>query len=362
MTRQWTGTQLLDLPAAIGQRAESVRFDLLAADGSNLGTLTNVETEHPPTITWDGTSSTQRTMNGLVIGPGDASSVDPIRHRIRPSWVLDTGDTYPLGIFMFSASSRQVDSWGADLSGSLYDQSVILNQGRESSLSIGDGAQIRPVIQQIIDEVGLTAYASIDPTLATVSTAIVYASGVTRGKILNDLCVAAGFFPWYFDNTGLLRLRAVPNPISAAAPDLTFNADSASRIIGGSVSTSTDLLTAPNRYIVRGASTSAQEIVGYYDIPSTAPHSKENIGYVRSVTINNQAVTDGNAAVVAAQAAYATDFSTYDRAAFQTAPDPRADSYQVAAFLGANYIVQSWALPLTPGGPMDWKVKRNYGS
>lgn len=358
--RQWTGTQLLDLAPGVGQRIETVRYDVLRADRSVEFTLTNVEADHPPTISWDSTSSTNRTLNGLTIGPADASRINPLTHRLAPYWVLDTGDTYPLGVFLFSGVDRHVDSWGSDLSGTMYDQSVILNQPRESSLSIGVGGQVRSALQQIVDEVGLTAYASIDPTPAYVSTPVSWQLGTSRGQTLTDLCLSAGFYPWYFDNTGILRLRAIPNPLSTAPADLTFNADASSRIIAGSVMTSTDLVKAPNRYIVRGNSSASQEVSAFYDVPASAPHSKDNIGYVRSVVIDNQAVTDSASALVAAQAAYATDFSTYDWMSFQSSPEPRADGFQIASVLGSNYRVVSWSLPLTPGGPMAWKTRKNY--
>lgn len=355
-----SATDLLDLVPGIGQRIETVRFDIVNPDRSVEFQVTNAEADQVPTISWDGDAAQQRTLNGLVIGPADAARINPIVHRLRPSWVLDTGDTFPLGLFLFSSNDSHVDSWGADLAGGLGDSNVILGQAREATLSLPIGATIREAMLSIIDELGLSAYASVDPSDVLLSAPISWQLGTTRGQILTDLCQAAAFYPPYWDNNAILRLRAVPNPLSAAVADLTFTGDSGSRVIGGSIVTSSDLVKAPNRYIVRGSATNGAEVSAFYDIPASAPHSKDAIGYIRAIVIDNSAVSDAAAAAASAHAAYATDFTTYDWVSFDTSPDPRADGYQVVSFLGTNYRAQSWSLPCTPGGPMSWKCRRVY--
>lgn len=363
MTGSYTDTDELDLKAGIGQRLESVKWNVLGVDRTVLFSLSNVDASHPAEISFDGNSNTQRTLHGLRVGPAEAARIDPIVHRLQPSWVLASGTSYPLGLFLFSSANTPIDSGGNVLMADLYDQSVILNQQRASTFSLSAGTPVTVAIAQLVAELGLTAYASIDSSAVVTgaNVPVSWSLGTAYGVILSDLALAGGLFPPYFDNNGFLRFRAVPNPISTAPADLTFLADVNSRIIAGTITTSTDLITAPNRYIVRGSGTGAFEVVGTYDVPASAPHSKEHIGYVRTAPIiDNQAVSTSTTAQAAAQAAYATDYSTYDWVQFHSAPDPRDDGYQIVNFLGTNYREQSWTLRLTPGGPHTHSARKVY--
>jgi len=349
--RSWTDEQLADLVEGVGQRFETYRFDVLRPDLSYEFTLQTVDADNPPSIDWDATSSTQRTLHGLNISPKEINSIDPLTHRLAAYMQFDTGRLWPLGVFLFANPHEKVSSYGHWLNSDLMDQSVILNQGREAAFGIDAGSQILPAMQLMIDELGLTARASIDPTLVTLSPDAPHswAAGTTRGKILGDLCTAAGFYPPYFDGLGWLRLRAVPYPLSAAPADLFFD-ETNSRILSDSIDVSNNLNTAPNRYIVTGPALSTAEIVGIYDIPPSAPHSFQHRGFhVVAPPVQNALVTDNASAIAAAHALYANDFSAYEQIEFSTAPEPRVGGYQVMDVIGTKYRVQSWSLTCSPG-------------
>lgn len=357
--RAFSGTEMLDLPASLGQRIESVRYDIYTADLQLAFTCSQVNrTDNVATIRFDANADTNRTISQMWFGPDDTANIDPLSHLLAPHWVLDDGSSWPLGVFHFASLPLQRHSWGDVFVPSLYDSSVILNQPRAGTFSIGVGTLLTTAARQIIDEVGLTARAAIDNSSAYAVSPQVFQPDSTRKQILAGICQALGYYPPYFDNDGFLRLRAVPNPISDANPDVTYTEDANSRIVRDSVAISSNIVDAPNVYRVIGSPAAGGEVYGEYRVPGSAPHSSQHRGFDVVRTIQNQNVHDQVAAQAAAQAAYVNDFSTYVTVTADTAPDPRADGMQIVSYLGTNYREQSWELELRAGGRMthDWQT------
>lgn len=361
--RDWSGADLLDLPANLGQRIEGIRFDILTADLVFAFTCTQVNrSAQIGTIHFDANADVNRTLSQLWFGPDDTANIDPLSHLLRPHWVLNDGSSWPLGVFHFANLPLQRHSYGDVYVPSLYDSSVILNQPRGATFSIQPGTLLTTAARQIIAEVGLSARAAIDNSSAYVNPGSpqVYQSGSTRRQILAGICQALGYYPPYFDNDGFLRLRAVPNPISSAEPDVTYTEDENSRIVRDSVGISSNIIDAPNVYRVIGSPAAGGEIVGEYRVPGSAPNSSQHRGFDVVRTIQNQNVHDQAAAAAAAQAAYVNDFSTYVQITANTAPDPRADGMQIVQYRGTNYREQAWDLELRPGGRMGHVWQQVY--
>lgn len=355
--RRYTGDELLDLPANLGQRIESVRFLILTYDLQIAFEAESVDRDNPPSIHFDANSDTNRTLSGLRFGPDDAAQIDPLTHLVQPRWVLDDGSTYAMGVFHFASTPLEVATWGNEFTPDCYDRSVILNQPRAGTFTVVPGTLLTTAARQIIDEVGLTSWAAIDNSGMFATAPMTYPAGTTRKVILKALCEAMAMYPPYFDNDGFLRLRAVPNPISSADPDVIYTADENSRILRDTVRISSNIATAPNVYRVIGSPAAGGEVIGEFRVPDSAPHSVAHRGYEIVNQVDNQAVQDQQAADVAAQALYVNDFSTYIQVDFATAADPRADGMQVVRFLDTNYREQSWAIDCVAGGAMTHTVQ-----
>lgn len=355
--RSVQGGAQFDLPAGMGQRFESIRFEILNPDLSYAFTAEMVDRDSPPNIHFESRADVNRTMSGIRFGPADAARIDPLYHLCMPRWELDDGSLYNMGVFHFADTPIEVSSWGNVFVPECYDSSVILNQPRRGSFDIGVGTLLTTAARQLIDEVGLTARAGVDASSAFAVAPQLFPSGSTRKAILSWLCDAMGFYPPFFDNDGFLRLKAVPNPLSDAPPDVTYTLDANSRILKGSITVSSNINDAPNVYRVIGSPFAGVEVVGEFVVPDSAPHSRarRRIEIVREE--QNQAVHDSPAADAAAQALYANDWSTYVRVEFDTPPDPRADGNQIAQLLGTNYREQSWDLTCTNGGRMHHVVQ-----
>lgn len=349
--RRAAGSTLLDLPAGLGQRAETIRYDVLNADRSFAFTATQAQTR-VASVSWDANASVQRTLHGVAFGPRDAAQIDPTVHRLAPFWVLDDGTQFQCGLFIFSSPEYPRLAGQSFLRADLTDLSVLLNQAREATYSLPPYAQILPALVGLAAEMGISDHIVVDAlTPATIGSApYTKSAGTARREIFDDLCAAAGLYPPFFDNSGNLRFRSVPNPLYAAPADVVYDISSTGRIVRDSIVTANNLATAPNRYLAIGSATSSGEVVGYFDIPPSAPHSFERRGFRVVKRVDVQGVADSQACVVAAHAAYANDFDVYDEVRFAAAPDPRADGFQILNFLGTNYREQSWTLPLAPGG------------
>lgn len=353
---------------------ESVRFDLYDANGNLLGVLAveyvEDDGEHIPRISNDVNRRTKRQLDGLRIPARPlvdrstrrfyAEDIDPLSMRVRPSWLLATGEEYPMGEFLWADDSAMLWSWGEPRDCSLVDQCLVLDQDLDRNVGYSVGTNIGAALAEQAEVAGISAERRIiESSTRALSEPIAWAAGRDRRLVIfESLCSLAGFLPPYFDNDGRLVCRSAPDLVSAA-PDFRYGLG-VGRVIPGTPVRSSDILNAPNRYVVIDSSAQDSELVGMFDVPDSAPHSFANrhIHVVR--TLDLQGLTDQAAADDAAAAAYAADSSTYSWLAFSTPPDPRADTFDVVAFEEVNYRRLSWAVELRPGRTMTHNARGTY--
>lgn len=362
----FTGDDVLDGRVAV--RSETVRFDVVDLDGNVTGTLM-VNRDRAPQITNDVGRTIRRTVSGIEVQPRPLVDVDAshiyaedlstLSTRVRVTWVLGTGDEYPLGLFLWGDDSATVWTWGSPRSGSLVDQMQVLNDPLEVSIGYGVGQNIHAALVEQVEAAGFdsTRY-SIETSSLTLTQPVAWAAGRdTRVKVIESLCALAGFLPPYFSNDELLVCRAAPDLASAAA-DFTYGTGGV--VLDGSIVTSSDILSAPNRYQVIDTSQTATEIVGIFDVPDAAPNSYVNTGRRITRTIELQGLASTTAANDAAAAAYVADQSTYSWLSFETTPDPRNDTFDVIDFDGTLYLQLSWRLVCEAGGRMAHECRGTY--
>jgi len=127
-----------------------------------------------------------------------------------------------------------------------------------------------------------------------------------------------------------------------------------------SITRSTDIITAPNRFIVvdNGSNATGQAIVGSYDIPPSAPYSITQRGFVIPKVFTMQVNNEVQANRVAA--ALGVQNSITETITFTTPPDPRHDSYDVCKLLDQLWLERSWSMNLVEGGQMTHTATRFY--
>ena len=349
-----TATELLDL--TVLSRGEKVRFDIVDSASRLVGTVTP---QRPVTIDNDSSQQIKRRMTNFVLSASDYASFNPLTHRVKAYWVLSSGNEYPLGVFMCADAQSARYSYGRTLSATFVDLGLLLSQQLAETLSFPDGTLATSVITQTLNAAGVFSV-SAGASNYTLGSPIAYPAGrggTTYAKVLEDICSKAGYYAAYFDNTGVLQVRAT-QVVASVTP--TLNYIDGGRIISQSITESNDLLTAPNRFTVIDTSATTGAVAYPYPIPATAPHSFENRGFYLTKVIEAPGVGDVGQARQVAQAYYTQNPQAYETVVWSSPADPRHDTFDVVNFRGTNYLETKWSLVCMPGGPMTHTASRVY--
>ena len=361
-----TGVQVpeLDLPDWIGQRTSTFRFEAVDIV-TGYRTVINPIADTTPVIVHDTGRTITRTITGLQFGVTDTAILDSIRTRLYP-WMWAADRYWPLGVYVFSTQNRLRLTAGVRSTGAFYDQMFIVDQQAETSFGNPDtfftpaapaGIPVQFGLDQLLS--GLPITYTIEPT--PFRSIGVWPAGTSRGQIAEQLALDGDHLSPWFDHSGVLRFIRSFDPATAAA---TFDLDSGNRVLRDPVPLETDdLITAPNRVIVIGnaalsAAAAATPTVGRYDIPSSAPHSIANRGFVIPQVINRQVQDTIQAQAIAQN--IGQRLTVFERVELSTAPDPRHDSYDVIRWQGHNWLEIAWSLPLREGEPMRHVLRRAY--
>lgn len=356
---------LLDLRDGIGQRSVGYRFDLIdAASGRQLGLLHPVA-DNPPKLDHDVTRTITRTLS-LELDPAENARIDTISHRVRPVMVIPGLGEFPLGLFMWADRTEVVRSSGNPSSSELFDQMFIVDQDLDvgfttRAVDMGDDdlVAVEPVpeaLERLLEGLPIQHRITPSPGYSLGS----WPAGQSRAQALDALTVDGGYLSPWFDHQGTMRFVPALPPRQVTP---TVDWDSGNTIIADSISRSTNLLTAPNRFIVVGNGTvedpaAAAPIVGIADVPATAPHSISNRGFVVPAQQERQVVSPGQAQLVAQT--LATRRTVVETVELDTAADPRHDGHDVILWQGTVWREESWSLTLRAGQPMHHRIRRLY--
>lgn len=355
----WVGTQTLttepivaslDLDDSIGIRTATFRFRLSdAVSGENLGDLTPYV--QGATLTHDTRRSVKREMS-FNLGVEDTESVNPLTDRVEV-FMLIAGQSYPLGRYMFTDDLETVSTGGDRASIQMVDEMFIVDQPLEASFGNVNDITVMEMILQLLETLPISV--NLEPSPYNASLAAF--AGSRRGGVLATLAQQGGYETPWMDHNGTFRMIRT---VDAATVVPTFDYDTRHQIYRDSISRSTDILNAPNRFTVisNSADAAAAPIVGTYEVPPSAPHSIASRGFVLPSVSDLQADSiqqaDAMARTIGLRAT-ATETVT-----FTTPPDPRHDSYDVVLFEGAQWLEIAWSMSLTEGGDMNHTLVKAY--
>lgn len=337
------------MAAWVGQRKSSWRFELI--NGVTDERLGNITPFAPASISHDASRTIKRELR-LAVGSTDLAEIDPLTDRILPFMSIG-GQEYQLGRFMFTGETRAVRSRGEEASESLLDEmhSVDTQISTGFAASGSCDAAMRRLTDGLLLPQGRIFEASPYPAAGGWST------GSQRGSILNTLSIQGDLETPWMDNTGIMRAIRTVSP-ETAVPALDF--DQGYPVLAETPSATTNLLDAPNRFVVvgNGSAANAAELVGTYDVPPSAPHSIANRGFVQQDTRSAQVVTVAQANAMAK--AWGTQSSIVEEVELSTPPDPRHDGYQVIRWRGLQWLEVAWQMQCEPGGDMTHVLRRSY--
>ena len=346
-------SDLLDL-RGIGQLASSVRWDVLGNDlGDAIGVIHPVE---GASISHSTGGTIMRQCRNVVLRADEANDLDMFANRVRPVWVLEDGSEWPLGVFYFADRQERRHSTHSLVPVTLSDGGLVLEDLSFRSYGLGPGGYVGPAMDEVATLAGIDVVER-SFTEVRVQEPIAWSIGTAWSKILGDLAQLAGFYPPHFNNLGVLRLRATKQ-LSQAVPDHTYDLDSVSRVVVGSITESDSQLAMPNAHIVvsTGSMTSEVSAIAYVDW--YAPNSPERLGRVKPEVHQVQGVPDTATAQAMADAYAAAQVASFREVTFSSAPDPRHDAYDIVKFDGRIYAETAWELPLQPGGEMTHTISK----
>lgn len=357
----WVGEQplsnqtiipVLDLEDFIGIRTATYRFRLFnGVTDEDLGDITPYV--QGARLSHDVNRTVKRDLT-FNLGVEDADTINPLTDRVEV-FMLIGGQSYPLGRYMFTDDLESVSTAGNQASVQMVDEMFIVDQPIENSFGNtfaveGVRACILRLLAGLPIDVGDIAQSPFSVSLSAFA-------GSRRGSVLATLAQQGDYETPWMDNYGQLRMIRT---VDAAAATADFDYDTRHQIYRDSISRSTDILNAPNRFVVVSSSSNAatNAIVGVYDVPPSAPHSIPNRGFVIPQVIDAQAVSSTQAVAMARN--IGIRFTATETVQFTTPPDPRHDSYDVVLFDGEQWLETAWSMSLTEGGDMGHTIIRAY--
>lgn len=342
---------ILDLDPWVGQRSVSYRFERI--NSATLGTLGALTPTRDATMSHNAASTISRTVS-MNLGVSDTENINPLTERVD-IYMTFPGVEYPLGRFVYTDESKQLWTSGSLGSMSLVDQMFVVDQ----PLTQGYNAYGKSSMAAIQDV--MSAYPSFRLSMEASSyqSAESWGIGASRGSVLQSLALSGDYFSPWFGNDGNLHFIRSFDP-ATRIPD--FDWDSNRVVMRAGITDTSDILTAPNRFIVisNNAANSRSAVVGTAEVPISAPHSIANRGFAITQVSNLQLYDATQAQAVAENLAQRQ--TVFERVQMSTAPDPRHDSYNVIRWQGSLWLEIAWSLQLSAGGKMTHTLRKSYTS
>lgn len=348
---------LLDLDPWIGQRACTFKFYVTdAATSRRIGQI------HPirdASLTHDTGRTIKRTLN-LNLGTSDTAAINPISDRIEVEMVFREGQTYPLGKYMFTSPTTTLFTSGRLSSQVLNDEMFIVDQPILQGVGTGTNS-ITELIRKTLEGLDIRFEIEASEFITTQAWSI----GSFRGSILEDLALTGDYFSPWFDNNGIFKMIRSFDP-AKKIPSLDL--DDGHRVLRSGITETSDLITAPNTFMIISNSTNtssvnnqtAPPVVAVAEVPASAPNSVRNRGF--KIIHTEEMTVDSSGQAVAAARGFAQRNTIFERVSLTTPPDPRHDSYNVIQWNGDLWLELSWSMALVEGGNMNHLLRKAYRS
>jgi hypothetical protein len=345
---------VLDLAPWVGQRKATFRFELYnAVTGYEMGTINPVRTA---TLSHSTTRTIKRQLS-FPLGREDTAAINVVQERIRLFMVFPDGTEWPLGVYMFTDTSREVFTSGRLGEYVLNDEMFLVDQQIESAFTpLTQGNTAEPVammVTRLLRDLPITFNLEQSPYDCSQA----YPIGTYRGRICEDLAFTGDWFSPWFDNQGVMRWIQAFDPADQV-PD--FDWDEGNQVLRDGIVETDNLLTAPNVFIITSNSSADNRVpvYGRYEVPPVAPHSRQNRGFLVPQVEDWPVLDSGQASALARNLGIRQ--TVFETITLSTAPDPRHDSYNVIRWRGENWLELGWSMTLTEGGVMNHTMRKAY--
>lgn len=358
---------VFDFSNGRGQRSESFRFE--RREGASLRPLGELHPIQGGTLSQTGSNSLTRTMS-FDLGETDSAQVNFVSERVDVSMLLG-GEVWKLGRYLFTDAVNQdyFDDAGSIrtlTSCQLADQMTVVDTELEGAfVCVLEPA--RSAIERLLENLDIDMLVEDSGQLISNS----WMAGTSRKSVLESIAQLGGYLPPAFDGDGVLQVRLQFDP-TEGTPDFDF--DQLQNVVAESVTRSDSTIYAPNRIVVvsnggntYGGSSSEKNpvdpidpgpMMAFCDVPSSAPHSILNLGFVRPKVIEIQATSVAQCQAVADLQCLTQTVA--EEVQLSTTIDPRHQSWNTIQFQGKRWLEADWSMALTAGGDMRHSLQRSY--
>lgn len=331
--------RILDLAQGIGQVQSTVIYQILDRDLNVVGEVNSLT---DCTVAASTSAAVKRQLSGFKLSERDLRKVDLFQHRIRVLMLLEDGTSWPLGVYVFTDSAKNVGSYISTLDTVLMDQDYILTQGIRNPYGVNPGGSITDAINAILDEAGIFQRDVPGDATVRVGDPVSWPPGTSRSEMLKVLCNLAGWLPPYFNNGGVCVVRP-PTTVINVEPDHYYDLH---RVAYNTLIENDNLLQAPNVYVVISTGPSKGDISATAEVDANLPFSVPNRGFVVTSVHRTQGLTSTRQAQDMADALAAQGSMGFKTVYFTGPPDPRHDLYETIEYDGTIYNEVEWSLPL----------------
>jgi len=339
---------LLDLPPWAGQRSVTWNFKLVnGVTGEQLGTITPLRSA---TLRHNTTQTIKRTLN-ISLGKVDTDTIDAVSARVELEMVLQDGSVWPLGRYMFTDQTKIQFTSGFLSNAVLNDEMFLVDQPIINGFD-ATGKTATQCYGELLEDLPVEFVGEPSTFIMTQG----WGASTSLGSILNTLAVNGDYFNPWFGNDQKMHLIRTFNPVNRVPQ---FDWDSRSQVLREGITESSNVLTAPNRFVVTSnTNVESGAIVGVATVPPTAPNSFTNRGFyiTQAQTLQLQSAIQADAVATG----LANRFTVFETVNLNTLPDPRHDSYDVIFWNGSFWLELEWGMNLTPGGLMSHTLRKAY--
>lgn len=351
-----------------GQRSSSFRFE--RREGSSLRPLGELHPIWGGTLSHNPGKAIMRTLT-LEVGEAESAEVNFVSERLYVSMLIN-GEVHPLGRYIYADATQQdyADEDSGEVrsltSCQLSDYMAIVDTELETSFAcVLEPA--RDAIERLLSDLDIEILVEDSGQLISNS----WMAGTSRKSVLEAIAELGGYLAPWFDHNAVLQVRQQFDPAFGVSD---FDFDATQNVIQDSVTRSDSTIYAPNRIVVvsnggntYGGSSSQKNpvdpidpgpMMAFCDVPSTAPHSTMNLGFVRPEIFEIQATSVAQCQAVADL--YCLTQTVVEEVDLSTALDPRHDGWNTVDFQEKRWLETGWSMDLQAGGEMRHSLQRSY--
>lgn len=305
------------------------------------------------TLDYDQSRDVPKAVSGIASIAQESQKFTTLQDKALLYLVKEGADDVLMGTFFLSENTIQIEAYVED--NVIYDINhlglgdtlLLLRQSTGIAQTIFSGADPAQEMTRLLDAAGIPS--AIAGSSYSIQGDITWDGSETLGDKIRQLAELAGHLPPWAEPSGIVRSDLVDFVEQDVLSMDELGPES------GSMSSTQNSLTAPNRIIVTGTEgTTGYALRGQWDAPSIYLFSEFQRGYVLTQTVDMQGLqSSAHAEEVARLIGLQNAASTLS---FSIPPTDALNVPRLVRFRNFLWRVDSWSVPLEPNSRMTVKA------